>query len=1081
MKTKLLLSALAAATVTLANAEEARLLRFPATNGSDVAFSYAGDIYTVPLSGGEAKRLTSHNGYEMFARFSPDGNTIAFTGQYDGNTEIYVMPKQGGEPKRITYTATNSRDDIGDRMGPNNIAMTWTPDGSGVVYRNRISDGFDGKLWIAPINSGMPSELPLPEGGFCCYSPDGKQLAYNRVFREFRTWKHYKGGMADDIWIYDFSTKTVQNITNNVAQDIFPMWIGNEIYFASDREMRMNIYVYNTTTHQTSKVTDFKDYDVKFPSCGGGIIVFENGGYLYSLDPKTKQYKKINIELNCEGNYARTEHKCVKDYVTNLDLSNDGKRMIITARGDLFDVPVEQGVTKNVTRTSGVHERSGTRSRNGKSICYISDASGETELWMSNADGSNPVQLTTGNDTYITDFDWSNDDKTIVYTDRKNRAILLDVASRTKHVIYQDSLSQIDLPSFSPDGKWLTYTRNQSNDFSVVYLYNIAQAKEYPVTERWYDSNSPAFSTDGKYLFFTSARDFNPIYSSVEWNFAYRDMQGIYMVPLAKNTPSPFLYTDGTDDADSKAAPAPKDSKKSGKTKAEKTDTGIIIDIEGITERISRIPGIGTGSYYGLASDGKTLYFNAYRSGAMAYNIKEQTLETIAAGAAIYPTTDLKKSLISKGGKFYVIDTPHGKANLGEPVDLSNMYCDINYTQEWSQIFDEAWRVYRDGFYLENMHGVDWKAMHDRYAALLPYVKNRLDLTYVIGGLISELACGHAYVDGGDHITPSRSYTGMLGAKLSADKGFYRIDKIYEGAPDRKELYSPLKEQGLNIKEGDYITAVNGISTSTVSNIYMLLNGLADKLTELTINSTAAEGGRKVVVKPIADEYALIHHEWIMNNIRRVNELSDGKIGYIYIPDMGVEGLKEFTRYYYPQVDKEALIIDDRGNGGGNISPMVIERLLRQPYRMNMYRGTARTNTVPEKTQYGPKALLVNKYSASDGDLFPWSFKENKIGPVIGTRSWGGIIGITSSLPYIDGTQINVPFFTNYNMRGQWIVENHGVDPDIVIDNDPAKEYAGEDQQLDKAIEVLLEQLKYRKPLPKVPAPRTLKDLGVTE
>ena len=1084
MKAKLLLSMCAAASLFVANAEEARLLRFPATNGTDIAFTYAGDIFTAPLSGGEAKRLTSHNGYEVFARFSPDGNTIAFTGQYDGNTEVYLMPKQGGAPKRITYTATNSRDDMGDRMGPNNIAMAWTPDGKGVVYRNRIGDGFDGRLWIAPTTVGMPSELPLPEGGFCCYSPDGKRLAYNRVFREFRTWKHYKGGMADDIWIYDFATKKVENITNNVAQDIFPMWIGDEIYFASDRGNRMNLYVYNTATRKTEQVTDFKEYDVKFPSCGGGMIVFENGGYLYSLNPKTKQYSKITITLNSEDIYARTERKNVKDFVNNLSLSDDGKRLVITARGDLFDVPVTEGVTKNITRTSGVHERGAMRSSDGKTICYISDETGETELWLRNVDGSNPVQLTSGNDTYITDFEWSNDDKHIVYADRKNRVFYLDVASRTKQLILQDTVNYIDVPTFSPDNKWLTYTRSQGNSYSVVYLYNIAQKKEYAVTERWYDSSEPTFSTDGKYLFFSSARDFNPIYNSIEWNFAYRDMQGIYLVPLAKGTPSPFLYTDGDVDSENAAEAAPKSTKKAGKKKAdsnaEKSTNDVVIDIDGITERITRVPGIGTGYYYGLSSDGKWLYFNS-RSGAMAYNIEEQSLETVVAGGSIYPTNNLKKSLVMKGGNFYVIDTPRGKANLGEPVDMSNMYCEIDYSKEWAQIFNEAWRAYRDGFYLENMHGVDWKAMHDRYAALLPYVKNRLDLTYVIGGLISELACGHAYVDGGDCIQPKRSYTGMLGAKLSLENGFYRIDKIYEGAPDRNELRSPLKAQGLNIKEGDYITAINGVSTASVTNIYALLAGSANVLTEITINNAAAEGGRKVVIKPIADEYPLIHHEWIMNNIKRVNELSNGRIGYVYIPDMGVEGLKEFSRYFYAQIDKEALIIDDRGNGGGNISPMVIERLLRQPYRMNMYRGLKHTNTVPDKTQYGPKALLVNKYSASDGDLFPWSFKENKIGPVIGTRSWGGIIGITSSLPYIDGTQINVPFFTNYDMRGHWIVENHGVDPDILLDNDPAREYAGEDQQLDKAIEVLLEQLKDRKPLPGVPAPRTLKDLGVTD
>ena len=438
------------------------------------------------------------------------------------------------------------------------------------------------------------------------------------------------------------------------------------------------------------------------------------------------------------------------------------------------------------------------------------------------------------------------------------------------------------------------------------------------------------------------------------------------------------------------------------------------------------------------------------------------------------PSADMKNALYMKGGKVYIAPLTPRKAELSDAVNTDDMIATVNFDQEWNQIFNEAWRAYRDGFYLENMHGVDWQAMHDKYAQLLPYVKNRLDLTYVIGGMISELAVGHAYVDGGDHIKIDEHHIGMLGAEMERSGNGFKIKKILRGAPDREELRSPLLEPGMNIKEGDIITAVDGVSTAGVDNIFTLLRDKADVMTELTIN-----GNRKVVVKPIQDEYPLYHYEWVQHNIDYVSEKTGGRVGYIYIPDMGPEGLREFSRYFFAQIDKEAVIIDDRGNGGGNISPMVIERLLRQPYRLTMYRGSNHNGTTPEQTIYGPKVLLVNKYSASDGDLFPWSFKENKIGPVIGTRSWGGIVGISGSLPYMDGTDIRVPFFTNYDTRGNWIVENHGVDPDIIIDNDPVLEYQGIDQQLDKAIEVILEQLKDRQPMPKTPAPRTLKDLGV--
>ena len=446
----------------------------------------------------------------------------------------------------------------------------------------------------------------------------------------------------------------------------------------------------------------------------------------------------------------------------------------------------------------------------------------------------------------------------------------------------------------------------------------------------------------------------------------------------------------------------------------------------------------------------------------------------VAERAYMVPSADLKTAAYLKGDNVYIAPLAPRKADLSEAVNLDDMIATVNYDQEWNQIFNEAWRAYRDGFYVETMHGVDWQAMHDKYAALLPYVKNRLDLTYVIGGMIGELAVGHAYVDGGDHITIDQHNIGMLGAELEQVANGYKITKILRGAPDRESLRSPLLEPGMNVKEGDIITAVDGVSAAGVNNIYTLLRDKAGVMTELTLGD-----GRKVVVKPIQNEYPLYHYEWVQHNIDYVNEKTGGRVGYVYIPDMGPEGLREFSRYFFAQTDKEALIVDDRANGGGNISPMVIERLLRQPYRLTMFRGSNYNGTIPERTLYGPKVLLVNKYSASDGDLFPWSFKENKLGTVIGTRSWGGIVGISGSLPYMDGTDIRVPFFTNYDTRGNWIVENHGVDPDILIDNDPVLENQGIDQQLDKAIEVILEQLKDRKPMPKTPAPRTMHDLGV--
>ena len=1083
MKKQFLFSllALSAATGAKADGNEARLLRFPATNGTDIVFSYAGDLYTAPIAGGEARRLTSHVGYEIFPRFSPDGKTIAFTGEYDGNREVYIIPADGGEPRRLTYTATNARDDVGDRMGPNNIVMTWTPNGEGVVYRNRISDGFDGRLWTAPLSDGMPQALPLPEGGFCSYAPDGKRMAYNRVFREFRNWKYYRGGMADDIWLYDPDAKKVENLTNNVAQDICPMWIGDDIYFISDRDRTMNLFVYHTATRQTEKITDYTDYDIKFPSTDGKQIVYEYAGYLYRFDPQTGKNEQIRITLNAENIYARTEQKHVADYVTAARLSADGKRLAVTARGEVFDVPATKGVTRNISRTPGANEREADWSPDGRYIAYISDRTGETEIYLQPAEGGEPVQLTTGNDTYIRSLSWSPDSKTVLYTDRKNRIVTVDVASKTKNIVMQNPEQEFYGVNFSPDSRWITYTKPAANDFSVVYVYNLATKQEYPVTEKWYNSSSPVFSTDGKYLIFESDRDFNPIYGRLEWNHVYTRMGGIYLALLTNDTPSPFLPADEAVNSDKEEEGGKVPAKDAKKKDIKTEDKAVEIAPEGIAGRIVKLP-LSAGNYWNLYSDGQTVWYYG-DNGTHAFSLKDQKDELIAENAVMAPMDGSKKVLYMRGNSLYVGELSTQKVTLDNKVCLDDMVAPIDYQQEWAQIFDEAWRAYRDGFYVENMHGVDWKAIKEKYAVLLPYVKTRLDLNYIIGAMIAELACGHAYVNPGEYPKPERIGMGLLGAELSRDEqtGFYRIDRILPGAPYSEKLRSPLTEPGMNIEEGDYITAIDGVPTTSVRNIYQLLIGKAGVLTELSISSKAeADGARKVVVRPTDNEYPLYHYNWVQKNLRRVEEATDGRVGYIYIPDMGPEGLNEFARYFYPQLDKEALIIDDRANGGGNVSPMIIERLLRKPYRMTMSRTSTRTGTIPDATQYGPKILLINKYSASDGDLFPWSFKANKLGTVIGTRTWGGIVGISGSLPYMDGTDIRVPFFTNYDAKtGQWIVENHGVDPDILIDNDPIREQSGTDQQLEKAIEVALEQLKERKPLPGVPEPRTMKDLGV--
>jgi len=1057
--------------------DETRLLRFPAVHGDQIVFSYAGDLYTVDKSGGIARKLTNDVGYEIFARFSPDGKNIAFTGQYDGNTEVFLIPAKGGIPQRLTYTATLNRDDISDRMGPNNIVMCWK-DNNSIVFRSRKQtfNSFKGQLFLADIKGGLSKELPLPCGGFCSYSPDKKKLAYNQVFREFRTWKYYRGGMADDIWIYDFETKQVKNISNNPAQDIIPMWKDDIIYFISDRDRIMNLFSYNTTTEETRKLTNFDTYDVKFPSLGNNAIVFENGGYIYYFDLSTQTAEKISVTIANDFTSARNETKDASKYINSMAISPHGKRVVFGARGDIFTVPVKSGITKNLTNSSGVHDRNVEWSPDGKYISYISDKSGEDEIYIIMQDGSEAaVQLTENSDTYKYNPIWSPDSKKLLWGDKKLRLQYLDIESKKITIVNQSTVWEYRDYSWSPDSKWITYTNARTGATNQIYLYELASKTNTPVTDDWYDASSPVFSTDGKYLFFDSSRDYNPIYSWTEWNHAYVDMNNIYFITLEKSTPSPFEPKNDLVKPDIDEANAKKEDKEPKDEKAEKTKD-IKIDLDGITGRIIGLP-IKPARYWNINVVGNSVYYIKFKSsdkkpGFMLYDLKDKKETRLGDFRNYILSADNKKMLMISGGKYAVIDLPKSKVQLKDFVDLSNMKVWVNLHEEWKQIYDESWRQMRDFFYDPNMHGVDWEKIHEKYSPLLSYVNNRNDLNYIIGEMIGELNVGHAYVSGGDKPKPKRIKTGLLGARLSKEEsGYYKINTILKGENWTNNKRSPFTEIGVDVSEGDYIIAVNGKSTTGMTNIYESLVNTAGKQVELTINSSPTESGsRKIIVVPIDDESHLYYYNWVQNNIKKVNEATDDKVGYIHIPDMMAQGLNEFVKYFYPQLSKNAIIIDDRGNGGGNVSAMIIERLNREIALMRVSRNTEQS---PGRLAMilGPKVVLIDKYSASDGDLFPYQFKKLKMGKLIGERTWGGVVGIRGSLPFIDGGSLHKPEFAHYDTDGKkFIIEGHGVEPDIEVINDPAKEYSGEDQQLNKAIEVILEEMKnYPQELPPIP------------
>lgn len=1047
-------------------AEEARLLRFPSISDKLVVFSYGGDLYSVSPDGGTARRLTSHIGYEMFPKISPDGKLIAFTAQYDGNTEVYVIPSEGGIPKRVTFTATLGRDDVGDRMGPNNIVLGWTPDGKNILYRTRAFtfNDFTGQLMTVSISGGLPQAVPLKNGGFASFDPKGKKLAYNYIFREFRTWKRYKGGMADDIRVFDFDTKKSERITDNTSQDIFPMWSqdGSKIFYISDREDYMNLYSYDVNSKKTTKHTEFNEYDIKFPSIGSNAIVYENGGYIYKYDIVSGKNTKLKIEINNDLLYNREEWKDLSKSISAYSISPNGERLLVTARGDIFSVPSKAGVTYNLSNSCESNEKFGSWSPDGQSIAYVSDKGGEFNIYIKELKSGVEKQLTNVK-TNILGIEWSPDSKSILWSDKNNNLTITDVKTGSETLVEKSEISPMNDYNWSPDSKLIIFTR-PGKTVSTIVVYSIADKQKIQITDEWYSSGGGNFSKDGKHIVFTSARTFNPTYSNTEWNHAYTNMNKIYVLPITKDAEVPFALKNDTV-AVEKQAPA-------DKTKEAKATSANTYYFDNISSRIVEIP-VQPSFYGNLHMIGKTIYYGSRRGSGM-YDLDSQKETDLQASLIFGPA--YKKAIALTPGSIQIIDIPKAPIAPAKGISLAGVKKLVNYNQEWIQIYNETWRQMRDYFYAKNMHGVDWNKMKKRYEVLVPHVAHRSDLTYIIGELIGELNVGHAYSQNGEHPEAERVLTGLLGADLvKADNGYYKITKIIAGANWSKETRSPLTMPGVELKEGDFILAINGNSVKESSNIYELLAGTAGITTELTVNSIGTEAGaRKVLVEPLADESQLRYYSWVENNLKKVNEATNGEVGYIHIPDMGVAGLNEFVKHYYPQLTKKALIIDDRGNGGGNVSPMLIERLQRTITFFTMHTNQTEGSVSPVGTFQGPKVLLINEYSASDGDLFPYRFKFNKLGTVIGRRTWGGVVGYSGTVPVVDGGSIVTPSYAPFAADGSgFIIEGEGVTPDIDLENDPYKEFNGQDEQLTKAIEVALKQMKefqYKMPIiPKFP------------
>jgi len=1080
---------------------ETLLLRFPATNGDSIVFVRAGQLYTVGMEGGVARRLTDAPGYAMFPRFSADGKTLAFTAHYDGNNEVYAMAAAGGEPARLTFSAVIDRDDVSDRMGPNNIVMGWKNTSTEIVFRSRgrAFNAFAGQLFTVGMDGDLPFQIPVPIGGFISFSPDDSKIAYNRVFREFRTWKAYRGGMADDVWVFDLKSGAIENITDNPAQDIIPMWAPDgRIYFLSDRTGRMNLYSFDTATRATAQHTAFTDYDIKFPSLGRGAIVFEQAGRIWRFDLAAQKARPVPVKILEDDAGARTVLTNVSKFIQSVEPSPDGQRAVVVARGDVFTVPSKNGPTRNITRTQGVHERNATWSPDGKWLAFVSDASGENEITIAPQSGGEPVQLTRDADTYYFGPTWSPDSTKLLWADRMQRIRFVDVETREVTLVQENPESFFFQFAWSPDSKWIAFTEARRGAATKINLYSLDSSTTITATDSWYSSTRPIFSDDGKWLLFVSARDFRPIYSDTEFNHAYQDMARVYMLALAKDTISPFAPksdeagTPGKEKDD--AAPKADDAKKSDSKKKPVTVT---VDADGLADRIVGLP-ITPSNYFDPRMVGDRVFYRRVPAGPVGgggggeglgvarnersviavYNLKDQKETELGSYDSFDITADGKRMLVRSGRDYGFVDLPSAKIELKDKLDFGATDMRLDRAAEWTQIFNESWRQMRDFFYSPTMGGIDWAAQRDKYAKFVPHVRHRNELTYLIGEMIGELHVGHTYISGGDRPETPRVKTGLLGAELSRDpvSRTYRIDRILRGENWQTKTRSPLTEIGVNVAEGDFILAVDGQPVAGMGNIFSSLVGTAGRQVALRIAKTASgEDARDVTIVPIADEAPLYYEAWVAKNIARVAERTGGRAGYLHIPDMGPQGLNEFVRRFYPQLNKEALVIDVRGNGGGNVSPQIIERLAREVALINVGRtGIPQPN--PGGQLVGPKVTLINQYSASDGDLFPFRFRELGLGKLVGKRTWGGVIGIPGAQPLTDGGILNTPVTRPYAKDGsEWIIEGTGVSPDIEVDNDPAREFRGEDQQLDKAIDVILAELGDTKkdlpPPPPLPSP----------
>jgi tricorn protease len=1047
---------------------DTKLLRFPDIHGDKVVFTYGGDLWTASAAGGgTATRLTAHPGLELFAKFSPDGKWIAFTGQYDGDEQVYVMPATGGVPRQLTYYP--ARGPLAPRWGYDNQVYGWSNDGKRVLFRSLRDGWFNGfsRLYQVSIEGGPAEPLPMPESGAGAFSPGGNQMVYSPRARDFRTEKRYSGGQANQLYIFDVETYAAKKISEGERASRDPMWIGDSIYYDSDRDGHFNLYHYDTKSGKTAQVTFNKVYDLRWPSTDRqNRIVYELNGSLEILDVKSKKSTPISITVPDDGVARRPARVSASGLIESASLSPKGERVVFGARGDIFSTPVEKGPVRNLTNTSGAHDKWPRWSPDGSKIAFISDQSGEEELWVVAQDGSSkPEQITNGGKAFRYAPEWAPDGKRIVFGDKDGRLFVVTMDDKKLSEIAHSTRGQVTDYKWAPRGNHLSFSMNNPNGYSSIYIWSASDGKTHCVTSEYFDSGLASWDPDGNYLYFLSSHDFAPIISSVEFNYAINRQADIYAMALRKDVKNPFPPE--SDEVTVVKDDAKKDEKKDDKPK------DLVIDFDGIEARVAKVPVEGN-NFGGLAAKAGFLVYSVFptpyygrqsdgKASVRTYSIKDRKETTLMEDAANFVlSSDGSKVLIRSAAGINLMDaTPTGAAGK-KTVSTSGLYVDRVPAEEWAQIFNEVWRRYRDFFYAPNMHGHDWEALRNQYKPLLEYVAQRSDLNYVISEMIAELTVQHAYIEGGDMQSAPRPKVALPGARfeLDRDSNRYKIAKIFQGQNEEEIYRSPLTEIGVDVKVGDYVLSINGQELTGKDDPYRLLRNAADNPVALMVNSKPSmEGARNVSFRAVTDESKLVYLDWVTANRNKVTEMTGGKVGYLHVPDMGADGIREFIKWYYPQIRKEGLIVDVRANGGGNVSRMLIERLGRKVLAAQF----SRTNEEPQLYPLafaGPMVAMLNENSSSDGDIFPAMFRAANLGPLVGKRSWGGVVGITNHGQLIDGGTVNVPEFGFSNAKGDWIIEGHGVDPDIEVDNDPRAVIQGKDPQLERAVAEVLARMK---------------------